>query len=237
VLTRLCSRPVFGAAFEQLSLNAVDFSEVDATLMGQLLLQNFCLGCIDLGGSKPLPKEIKVLSDAFVRCRFPLRELSVSGRMLGLEGSASLLDALKECPLELLDLTANEICGVKATGTDPFNPFVLKMVCAPTAHRVPALRSAFVHSSHCGVCTVCGAGLRARAPSRARAAQAAPQGQQFNRQRRASLVLDPSPSALRCGWLLAAGWSAAHPEADGSRRAFAGVHERGGAARRRGAAL
>ena len=62
---------------ERLSLNAVDFSEVDATLMGQLLLQNFALGCIDLGGSKPLPKEIKVLSDAFARCRFPLRELSV----------------------------------------------------------------------------------------------------------------------------------------------------------------
>lgn len=91
---------------ERLSLNAVDFSEVDATLMGQLLLQNFSLSCMDLGGSKPLQKEIKVLSDAFVRCRFPLRELSVSGRMLGLEGSASLLDALKECPLEVLDLYA-----------------------------------------------------------------------------------------------------------------------------------
>ena len=31
---------------------------------------------------------------------------------------------------EDLDLTGNEICGVKASGTDPFNPYVLKMVCA-----------------------------------------------------------------------------------------------------------
>ena len=60
---------------ERLALNAVDFSEVDATLMAQLLLQSLTLTCIDLGGSKPLPKEIKVLSDAFARCRFPLREL------------------------------------------------------------------------------------------------------------------------------------------------------------------
>ena len=30
----------------------------------------------------------------------------------------------------MLDLTNNEICGIKATGTDPFNAYVLKMVCA-----------------------------------------------------------------------------------------------------------
>ena len=31
---------------------------------------------------------------------------------------------------QVLDLTNNEICGIKATGTDPFNAYVLKMVCA-----------------------------------------------------------------------------------------------------------
>ena len=47
---------------ERLSLHAIDFSEVDATLMAQLLQQDLALTCIDLGGTKPLPKEIKVLS-------------------------------------------------------------------------------------------------------------------------------------------------------------------------------
>ena len=72
-----------------------------------------------------------MLSDAFARCRFPLHELSVAGRSLGLEGSASLLDALRECPLAYLDLTGNEICGVKPAGTEPFNTYVLKMVTVP----------------------------------------------------------------------------------------------------------
>ena len=40
-----------------------------------------------------------------------------------------LLDALKECPLQVLDLTGNEICGVRSTGTEPFNAYVVRMVC------------------------------------------------------------------------------------------------------------
>jgi hypothetical protein len=72
----------------------------------------------------------------------------VSGRCLGLEGSASLLDALKDCPLEVLDLTGNEICGIKATGTDPFNPFVLKMVCALIIKEGCALRRLRLKGNH-----------------------------------------------------------------------------------------
>ncbi len=49
---------------ERLSLNAVDFSEIDATLMAQLLLHNAVLTSIDLGGTKPLAREIKVGSAA-----------------------------------------------------------------------------------------------------------------------------------------------------------------------------
>lgn len=133
---------------ERLSLNGVDFSEVDATLMAQLLQQNLVLSCIDLSGSKSLQRETKVLSDAFSRCKFPLRELSVSGRLLGLEGSASLLDALKDCPLEVLDLTGNDICGVKSTGTDPFNPYVLKMVCALVRRESGGLRRLRLKGNH-----------------------------------------------------------------------------------------
>jgi hypothetical protein len=104
---------------ERLSLHSVDFSEVDATLMAQLLQQDLALTCIDLGGAKPLPKEIKVLSDAFARLhgRASVRELSVSGRCLGLEGSASLLDALKDCPLEVLDFAPGVVsAAVRALG-------------------------------------------------------------------------------------------------------------------------
>ena len=72
----------------------------------------------------------------------------MSGRCLGLEGSASLLDALKDCPLEVLDLTGNEICGIKATGTDPFNPFVLKMVCALIIKEGCALRRLRLKGNH-----------------------------------------------------------------------------------------
>ena len=54
----------------------------------------------------------------------------MAGRLLGLEGAASLLEALKECPLQALDLTGNEICGVRSAGTEAFNPYVVRMVCA-----------------------------------------------------------------------------------------------------------
>ena len=54
----------------------------------------------------------------------------MAGRLLGLEGAASLLEALKECPLQVLDLTGNEICGVRSAGTEAFNPYVVRMVCA-----------------------------------------------------------------------------------------------------------
>ena len=114
---------------ERLNLNGLDFSEVDASLMAQLLVHNATLTCADLGGAKPLAREIKILSDSFARCRFQLQELSVAGRLLGLEGAASLLDALKECPLQVLDLTGNEICGVRSSGTEPFNPYVVRLVC------------------------------------------------------------------------------------------------------------
>ena len=67
--------------------------------MAQLLLHNTRLTSVDVSGTRALPRELKILSDAFARCRFPLREISVAGRCLGLEGSAALLDALKECPL------------------------------------------------------------------------------------------------------------------------------------------
>ena len=53
------------ARSQRLSLSGVDFSDVDATLMSQLLLQNTVLASIDLCGTKPLAREIKVLSDTF----------------------------------------------------------------------------------------------------------------------------------------------------------------------------
>ena len=87
------------------------------------------LTSVDVSGTRALPRELKILSDAFARCRFPLREISVAGRCLGLEGSAALLDALKECPLEALDLTGNEVCGIKASGTEPFASYELRLVC------------------------------------------------------------------------------------------------------------
>ena len=133
---------------ERLNLNGLDFSEIDAALMAQLLVHNATLTCADLGGSKPLAREIKVLSDAFARCHFPLRELNVAGRLLGLEGAASLLDALKECPLQVLDLTSNEICGVRASGTDAFNPYVLKMVCAFVRREGGGLRRLRLKGNH-----------------------------------------------------------------------------------------
>jgi hypothetical protein len=40
--------------------------------MAQLLLHNTTLTCADLGGGKALAREIKILSDAFSRCRFQL---------------------------------------------------------------------------------------------------------------------------------------------------------------------
>jgi hypothetical protein len=105
------------------------FSELDATLMVQLLLHNTTLTRIDLSGTRPLPREIKLLSDGFGRCKFPLRELSVNGRTLGLESCASLLEPLRTCPLELLELRKNDICGVRPTGREPFSTYVLKIVC------------------------------------------------------------------------------------------------------------
>ena len=105
------------------------FSELDAMLMVQLLVHNTNLTRIDLSGTRPLPREIKLLSDGFARCKFPLRELSVNGRALGLESCASLLEPLRHCPLEVLELRKNDMCGVKATGREPFSTYVLKIVC------------------------------------------------------------------------------------------------------------
>ena len=105
------------------------FSELDAMLMVQLLLHNSNMTRIDLSGTRPLPREIKLLSDGFGRCKFPLRELSVNGRALGLESCASLLEPLRSCPLEVLELRKNDICGVKSTGREPFSTYVLKIVC------------------------------------------------------------------------------------------------------------
>ena len=92
-------------------------------------VHNTRLTRIDLSGTRPLPREIKLLSDGFGRCRFPLRELSVNGRALGLESCASLLEPLRHCPLEVLELRKNEICGVKSAGREPFSTYVLKIVC------------------------------------------------------------------------------------------------------------
>ena len=114
---------------ERLALAGVDFSEVDATVMAQLLLHNTRLTSVDVSGTRALPRELKILSDAFARCRFPLREISVAGRCLGLEAAAALLDALAECPLEALDLTGNEVCGIKESGTEPLASYVLRLVC------------------------------------------------------------------------------------------------------------
>ena len=48
----------------------------------------------------------------------------------------------------MLDLTGNEICGVKAVGTDPFNPFVLKMVCALVVREEGGLRRLRLKGNH-----------------------------------------------------------------------------------------
>ena len=32
----------------------------------------------------------------------------------------------------MLDLTGNEICGVRSSGTEPFNAYVVRMVCRLT---------------------------------------------------------------------------------------------------------
>ena len=133
---------------ERLNLNGLDFSEVDASLMAQLLVHNTTLTCADLGGAKQLTREIKILSDAFSRCRFQLREINVAGRLLGLEGAASLLDALKECPLQVLDLTGNEICGVRSSGTEPFNPYVVRMVCGLIRREGGGLRRLRLKGNH-----------------------------------------------------------------------------------------
>ena len=117
-----------------------EFSEIDATLMVQLLLTNTVLTRLDLSGPKMLTREIKVLSDALGRCKFPLRELDVSGRALGLEGCASLLEPLRGCALETLELRRNEICGVKATGREPFSTYVLKIVGEMIAREGGGLR-------------------------------------------------------------------------------------------------
>ena len=80
---------------EVLDVDGETFSEHDAELMVQLLLHNTTLTRMNLSGTRPLPREIKILSDAFARCRFPLRELLVNGRGLGLENCASLLEPLR----------------------------------------------------------------------------------------------------------------------------------------------
>ena len=78
-----------------LDVDGETFSEHDAELMVQLLLHNTTLTRMDLSGTRPLPREIKILSDAFARCRFPLREHLVNGRGLRLENCASLLEPLR----------------------------------------------------------------------------------------------------------------------------------------------
>ena len=90
--------------------------------------------------TKPLHSELTILSGCIVRSRFALRELSLSGRMLGPMRTAELLNALRECPLEALDLTGNEICVSAsqivqhgASGgnhPDPFDASALRLVCA-----------------------------------------------------------------------------------------------------------
>ena len=68
---------------ERLNLNGLEFSEVDASLMAQLLVHNTTLTCADLGGAKQLTREIKILSDAFSRCRFQVRvRVRVRGRVM-----------------------------------------------------------------------------------------------------------------------------------------------------------
>ena len=85
-----------------MSLPLVTCPRLTATCHDHCLTATCHQAAIDLNGTKPLTREIKILSDAFALCRFPLRELSVGGRMLGLEGSASLLDAVKDCPLQVM---------------------------------------------------------------------------------------------------------------------------------------
>ena len=60
-------------AGERLNMSGIDFSEVDAALMAQLLVHNTQLRCADMSGSKPLQREMKLLSDALVRCSLPLQ--------------------------------------------------------------------------------------------------------------------------------------------------------------------
>ena len=72
----------------------------------------------------------------------------MAGRLLGLEGAASLLDALKECPLQVLDLTGNEICGVRSTGTEPFNAYVVRMVCGLIRREGGGLRRLRLKGNH-----------------------------------------------------------------------------------------
>lgn len=124
---------------ESLDVDGEIFSELDAVLMVQLLLHNTTLTRMDLSGTRPLPREIKILSDALGRCKFPLRELCVNGRGLGLESCASLLEPLRGGVLETLELRKNEICGVRANGREvratSHPPHTARpQLSSPTAH-------------------------------------------------------------------------------------------------------
>ena len=84
---------------ERLALAGVDFSEVDATVMAQLLLHNTRLTSVDVSGTRAAARA----QDLVRRLRaLPLPAARDFGRgaLPGARGSAALLDALKECPLE-----------------------------------------------------------------------------------------------------------------------------------------
>ena len=126
---------------DALDVEGETFSELDARLMVQLLQCNARLTRVDLSGTRPLPREIRVLADGLGRVeRLPLTTLCVNGRLLGLEACAALLEPLRGCPLEALELRKAELCGVRATGREPFSTYVLEMICGLIARAGGGLR-------------------------------------------------------------------------------------------------
>ena len=120
---------------DALDLAGRDFSEVDAALIAPLLLHNRSITRIDLSGDAHATAAVRALADAFAAAGLRPHELSASGRLLGLEGTAALLEPLRSSPLECLDLGHCDLCGITAqsSGLAQFSTYVLRIICGLVA--------------------------------------------------------------------------------------------------------
>ncbi len=89
-----------------------------------------------------------MFADGLGQCAFPLRELNVSGRNLGVEATAALLEPLRRVPLDSLELRRNEICGVDGIGAEPFVTYVLELVCELITRKGGGLRRLNLQENH-----------------------------------------------------------------------------------------